>query len=266
MSHRRNAPSPANSPSGKGVPSRIRDKTSHKAAVACLQNAMDLTDSADLLHKAGRVGVAIALYVLACEELSKGQSYRNTADGSASFDPNDIGKKWVFDRKFLSEHELKHIQSVMLAMVPRLQAKLDAHWGELLSSMTEAEMESVFTEGIPEQANERLSKVMGLDKEFDREMHELVELGRKMEGLKQRGFYVDVRDGEVLTPRHLLETDYTQLREHFHTVLAGFSGGIVGDISPEKMAFSAWFMERLIPRQERPTGRGFKRGNFAAKR
>lgn len=266
MSHRRNTTRPTNDPSRKGVPSRPRDKTSHKAAVACLQNAVDLADSADLLHKAGKVGVAIALYVLACEELSKGQSYRSTADGSASFDSNDIGKKWVFDRKFLSEHELKHLQSVMSAMVPRLQAKLGAYWGKLLSSMTEAEMESMFTEGIPEQAKERLSAVMEADKEFSSAMRELVELGRKMEGLKQRGFYVDIRDGEVLTPRHLLETDYAQLREHFHTVLAGYSGGIVGDISPERMAFSAWFMERLIPRQVRPTGRGFKRGNFADKR
>ncbi len=266
MSHRRSITPPDNDPSGRKAPSTQRDRISHRAAVACLQNAVDLADSADLLQEAGKIGTAIALYVLACEELSKGQSYRSAADGSASFDPTDIGKKWVFDRKFLSEHELKHLQSVMSAALPRLKAMLDAHADKFVRSITDTEMESMFMKGIPAHSKVRLTAVLDADKEFNKEMQELVELGRSMERLKQRGFYVDVRDGEVLTPRKLIKADFLRLKSHFHTVLAGYSDGIAGAIPPEKLAFSEWFMRLLIPRQERPTGKSFKRGNFSVKR
>ena len=46
-----------------------------KAGIECLENALNLSESSEILHNTGKVGVATSLMVLASEELAKAEIY-----------------------------------------------------------------------------------------------------------------------------------------------------------------------------------------------
>ncbi len=80
-----------------------------KAGIECLENALNLSESSEILHNTGKVGVATSLMVLASEELAKAEIYGLLADDLISLDKNDLGKKYVIAGKILKDHTTKGI-------------------------------------------------------------------------------------------------------------------------------------------------------------
>jgi AbiV family abortive infection protein len=246
----------------------VRDRFLSRVAVACLSNAISLAESADLLRAAGKTGPATALYVLACEELSKGQQYRATADGMASFDTSDLGKTWVLDKRHLTEHELKHFLIAAAAMTPIQTGFLRPYLPELAVLLGDRVLEVPFPEpeSLPPEIRTRVDEILDSDPEVDKQMEEIHRLAIRMEDLKERGFYVDINDGKLLVPAALLAIDLERLRELFHQVLAAFAAGITGDIPNRKFDFHRDMAHRLARTQTRPTGKGFRRGDFSGRK
>lgn len=242
----------------------------NKAAIKCLGNAYDLSESAELLFASGKTGIAVSLMVLACEEMAKGQHYRSFAEGLTTTDVRMIGKIWVFDKKVIYEHELKQMYSTasgiiqpFFDVVKRKKDKIDAAFLSLdlpddpsvpLLPETEEKMKIIF------------EKFFDSDQEFRKISTNLRSLMERMEGLKEQGLYVDIKDGKILSPAGISKDDFMLLRNHFNHLVISFGGSIAGIGQFEKGTFHMKFLNNLAKSQKKPSFESYRRGSLSKKK
>lgn len=240
-------------------------KIANQAAKKCLKNAISLADCGDLLKQNGHTGPAISMYVLACEELAKGMNFRSIADGLMTVDDQKMGKVWVIDDKAFYVHELKQLLSLMASLIDPIVKSLDSKFPQILQSLSQEDLNNLEIGNITPELGKLLDIHLGPDKKLQVLANERKDLVQRMEELKQSGFYVDTRNGKVMTPFELPEKDYVMLRDYFVNLLSNFSDGIVGNIPEGKKKFNANFMKMIAARQERPTFHDYRRGKLSKK-
>jgi AbiV family abortive infection protein len=147
------------------------DEADIGARLAC-ENAWTLVESAALLGRQGKFGVAAALCVLSCEESSKAIALINRANGND--DPYVLRE--VF-RNHLIKHEIGYasILPVRDALVS-LGISIEFHPEHKIGGKIQEWLESWKT---------------------------------RADKIKQEGFYVDHQQGKWLTPSKTENTEYT---------------------------------------------------------
>lgn len=242
----------------------MRDRQCHKAAVACLRKALELSDSAETLKAAGNTSQAISLMVLACEEIANGINYSSIADGLLTTDIQQLGKTWVFDKKILFTHELKQLMAGSTAIVPSFLEMAQRHDAEIEKLGEDFDFLN-FTGELPDEIRKRMEAILDSDQEYQEErkkLDRLRDLIFRMEEIKERGFYAGSKDGSVVAAASSEESDYKLLRDHFYFLISRYSDGICGLLPPGKAEFHRAFMKHMVKKQKRPTFQGFDKRKF----
>lgn len=226
-----------------------------RAAISCLNNALRLASAGDTIYKAGNTGLAVSLYVLAAEEITKAFHFRAAAEGMMSFDPKDLGKTWVIDSRHLTEHELKHLHFGVAAATPIWLGWLSSKSEEVRALAETWETDDPYPDAIPDSSRVKLEAIADSFPEQDPELEAIKDLTKRMESLKERGFYVDIAGDRLHTPSEVDDRDYRRLKGMFDSVLGHFADSIAGQVSsPAKRAYHLEVQRRLASKQTRPTG------------
>ncbi len=240
-----------------------------KAAIRCVGNALNLSESAELVYKSGKVGLGSALLVLACEELAKGQHYRSIADGLATTDVSKLGETWVFSYKMLYEHELKQSLLGFGAIFELFNKIYQEHMDEIVSSYESLNLsvKDILnnTSEVGKKLKENYKKFFQSNQEFEKKTKELKELIKRMEIIKERGFYVDIRNGKVVSPTDISSEEYLKLKNHFDTLFLVFGSGIAGISNNGFEALYKRIVKEFAKKQSRPMMEDFKRGSISKK-
>ncbi len=244
----------------------IVDKIADRAAIKSLKNAYDLADSAEIVKSSGRIGIATALLVLACEELSKARHYRSISYGIITTDESNIGTTYVFSPKVMREHELKHMDSIGSSLATLVGKVMDKNRDRIEEIMGDTKID--FPDG--RQPSEEVQKkfetltkeLFDNDEEYQREFLKLKSLLLRMEELKERGLYVDVNGKDVLSPDDIKEEEYMTLKKHFNELVLQSGPFIDGSMVSKFADFSMRYLSKAAQRQKKSMFDNYKRGSI----
>lgn len=243
----------------------VKDKIADKAAIKGLKNAYDLAESAEQLSSLGKIGAAVSLLVIACEELSKARHYRSISYGIITVDESKLGDRYVFSPKVMREHELKHMDSAgsgLASLVMSLAEKNRDKIDEFISANNIDLSKGLLSKEDQKKFDSFTESLFESDKEYQKEFKELQDLMRRMEELKERGLYVDVKDGNVLSPDDTKESDYIVLRKHFDKLILDYGKYIDGSATSRFADLSARFLADAAKRQKEPMFYSYRRGDL----
>ena len=241
------------------------DKTFHKAAVKCIKNAYKLSEAAKLLKNNGLTGPAISLLVLACEEVGKGIHYRSFAEGYSTTDIKKMGETYVFSQNILYNHKIKQLDAISPYMI-RLLDDLMQRRGEEIEKISEnVKVEDLVAGKIDPEITKKLIDLVDSDPKFNEKSKKLKDIFDNMEVLKERGFYVGIKKGEVQTPEDLTAEEYNRLLRIFDDLVVSYSDRVLGIIPGRGEEFHQMVMKNLAKMQTRPAFSRLDRKNRRGK-
>lgn len=233
------------------------DELYNRAAIYCIGNALNLSESAELIHEKGNTGLASSLLVLAIEEVAKGHHYRSMAEGATTTDVKKLGKTWVYSPKVPYTHELKHMFAGAGGIVDPFMKVLNENKKDI-DAMIESlgipdDLQSFLTSENEEKSRQIYEKFFGSNDELQKKSDELKYLIKNMERIKELGFYIDLKEGKVIGPKDVLEDDYKRLKSHLDELFLHYGASIVGNIKPSSRELSKKVLDELAKRQKIPS-------------
>lgn len=233
-----------------------------KAGIKCLGNALNLSESSEILNESGKVGVSISLMVLASEELSKAEVYSLMAEGLLSVDENDLGKTYVYDRRFLWDHATKEIQFIVNSIISPFVDLLN-DTGATVEEISEflGEMENGNL-GKKRRSGSTLAVTKADYEDFEKSLKEQSERSMaffgNMNDLKLKGLYVDITDEGIVSPKKLDKSIYEKLGGMFEQNISRYSDLITNGFPEFMKEELKKAIKRIVGTQTKPMFRGLK--------
>ncbi len=168
----------------------VDQKLYDRAARETQRDARILVAAAESLAKSGQFGIGRSLIVIAMEETAKATEFKAIAMGLASTDPRDAPKKRHVSKGDLYGHGRKLYR---LGTIAYAGVFLDA-LRPVITALVQGKSPDTTDDKVTRPAIERFVRVLD---EMDSMIRE-----------REDGFYVDVRDNSVVSPRAINAQEY----------------------------------------------------------
>lgn len=192
--------------------------TARELALASFENSKELLNSADIVFKDGNIGHAFGLLTLASEEIAKTEMCLDVADGRKKFvkkrkdstshfiSKADLSNHLVKDEKF-AEMIIMHILAPLILMNFIVFTRVDELGWEYFNPESYEEYAQYFTNMDPGKA----ADILDPTGKSSRKMDILVTLAVRLGKDKNDGFYADLREGKIISPKGIRKEEYQGL-------------------------------------------------------
>lgn len=215
-------------------------------ARACNQNARKFYNDSLALKNRRSLGHAHSLQILGVEEAIKAIIYRLAADGVVLLTSKSDNRSWALNEKDLLDHKVKHEILASIIATSIQYSPFYSAFDDVSEERIEKEEAKIIMARAIAQHQTLMFDLRDPNSQVSKRINRFFTLLSTLNDEKNRGFYVDKRDSQILRPNTLKVSNYEYWREFLEELLrlskdlidSGINPSMLGPIRESRKAIA----------------------------